>query len=349
MKLIPLLLLLFFTLLSCAQNNRWNEIEANGLPFSKIGFQYRALEQTDEGVLYLGGSKRSEEAVAKKTFPIPRIPFLYKSIDSAKNWTEVALPAMTGEVKQIIKDNGEIILLTRSHTTFTTTVIRSSDDGHSWDSLLELSDYYRVFDIFQRKNGNVEVNAQERKSNKRCIIRISEKKTDTIKFEQAFMNLFFTEKGYRAIENTADSSQILLTFNSKGKELSQKTVTNKEMFGFSKEISDGNVVLFDPSIKTHFLVIKNNAIDTIDLRSINDFNAIMPFVEDSLVIMSGYYNQEPILGAFYSYSYLISTDSGKTWKDEEAVDKSLLVPAFLKDGRFFGLDIAIFQERQFVD
>lgn len=335
MKLTFFILILFL-LTNCGYNKNWNEFYPIGLP--KTNNSYQCLEIVNENQIYLGGRRTESIRKSDNHFDFNNYCELYHSSDLGRTWTKMNLGELNGEVYFVRKSHDNIVVLNQSVTEDTTTVIKSIDNGKTWISLLDLPDRYYISDMFLRQDGAIELNARINKNNQREIFRISDQNIDTIRFGPKIRHLHFSENGYYAIETSDDTLSSLITFDLNGNEISRKSIELEKSFSYSKRNPDNDILWYKTYSRSDIIIYRNEEFIEISLSSFEDYNIVEPFVEDSLVLINGYYEDDvAFLGIIHTF--LMSKDLGKTWSEEKIPSSMSTGPSALKNGTFLSYSV----------
>lgn len=81
------------------------------------------------------------------------------------------------------------------------------------------------------------------------------------------------------------------------------------------------------------MLFRNDKVYEIDLGAFANYNVKEPYVEDSLIVIDGFYDEDAaFLGVIHTF--LVSYDFGETWTEEDAPSSMYTNPCDLKNGRF---------------
>jgi len=254
------------------------------------------------------------------------------------------LGKLKGEIYFIRKSNDNIALLNQSVTHDSTYVLSSNDNGKSWNSVFSLSNKYFVSDMYQRHDEVIELSARVNENNNREVFRISNKKTDTIRFAHNIRQLHFSKNGYLGVRTNFDNSKSLIHFNLEGEEIGEKNIATENIQSYSKRTSDNDIIWYYSS--SNIVVFRNDKFYEIDLTAYKDYTVKDPFIKDSLIVIDGYYNNDAsFVGVIHTF--LVSYDFGITWIEEDAPSSMMVGASNMNKERFISYSgLGKFQERK---
>lgn len=343
MKTPSIFISLIILFSACGHNENWTEFQGNGLASSDNSYQ--TLEIIDDDNLYLGGSKTETVGQKANQYIFDDYCVLYHSSDLGKTWNEVDVGKRKGEISHIRKNQDDLFILNQSVSHDSTTALISRDNGNTWNTLFSFYRSYYISDVELRQNGTIELIARTPK-NTRLIFRCADQMIDTISFDPKIKHLYFSENGYRGIEIGKVKNMSLISFDWQGNEIDRKAFKTKKAYSYIKRTSNNDILWYDSYSANNIILFRNDEIYEIDLSYFKNYRVKEPYVEDSLIIIDGFYSQDAaFLGV--THTFLVSYDFGRTWSEEAIPDPMQTAPGDLKNGRFLSYaGIGRLQERK---
>lgn len=336
-------ILLIFLLFACGHNENWTEFHAEGLPSSDNSYQL--LKIIDDYNQYLGGSRIEMVGQKGDQYNFAAYCVLYHSSDHGRTWKEVDLGKQKGEISYVRKNQDDLFILNQSVSHDSTTALRSRDNGITWNTLFSFSRSYYISDVELRQNDTIELIARTLQ-NTRLILRCADQMIDTISFDPKIKQLYFSENGYRGTEIGKDKNILLVSFDWQGNEIDRKPLKTKKAYSSIKRTSNNDILWYDSYSANNIILFRNDEIYEIDLSDFKNYRVKEPYVEDSLIIIDGFYSEDAaFLGV--THTFLVSYDFGRTWAEEAIPDPMQTAPGDLKNGRFLSYaGIGRLQERR---
>ncbi|MBL7901342.1 MAG: hypothetical protein JNK73_05050 [Bacteroidia bacterium] len=323
-------IILLTFLISCSSNDNWTEFRANGLP--DHGDQYEDIIFINDSTGYIGG--RGQFAVEKgKSNSVPNEKaVLYKTTDRGKSWKKIQLDYV-GSVSKIFCFKDTLIILLQHILADTTYILKTINNGKSWDQLLVIPSNIYIRDILFNNPEKGLVVTDNRKS--QYLILYESHKWDTL-FQLSnknFRHILLGDRIISLIEPDGNATGVVQTlFNNK-----EKVVLNFDKIYFINSfIKDGDNILFaaHDTVSGSILKLKNNKIEKILLGSFSNYIPDKVFSYGrTLIIIAHRHEDVAFLGVIHSL--LISYDSGKTWTLEEIPSSMSPEPAFMYKDKYF--------------
>lgn len=93
-------------------------------------------------------------------------------------------------------------------------------------------------------------------------------------------------------------------------------------------------------------MFRNSKYHKFDLQNFKEYNAVKPFIEDSLILINGFHKDDAaFLGVIHTF--LVSEDFCQTWNEEEIPSSMITETEDLKEGKILTYGrIGRFQEKK---
>ncbi len=336
------IILLVLTIVSCGHNEHWEEYFGKNLPSSGQG--YEVLKIDDQFNLYLGGEYTVTLGEVNNQYQFERYCVLYSSSDFGRTWNKLPLPKLLGQISHIDVNGGNIVIVNQFIMNDSSQILLSEDKGRNWKKLFSYHKDNYIQSIQIGNDKKIRLVARERNGNQK-VLSLSKSKIDSIILPEEIRHVQLTDKGFFGITQSKTSPH-LIKYDSLGIVKSKSDIEFKIPQVHSKQNDEGDILFYDSYTSSKIVLLRNEQFFEFDLSKFENYNVKEPYIEDSLIIVDGFYSDDAaLLGVIHTF--LVSEDFGQTWEEEEIPSPMITEPGDMKKGRFLTYaGIGRFQERK---
>lgn len=317
-------------LFSCSSNDHWKEFKAKGLPDQDD--HYEDMIFINDSVGYLGGRRTVEIGHTKDNYIFTDRTILYKTQDRGRSWNKIPLD-LKGSVDKIFCFNDTLITLLQFVTTDTTYILKSTNGGNTWSSLLTLTKDNYIRDIYFERPDKGFIATDNRKS--QLLMKFNINKWDTILnlTSESYHHKIFND---RVISLTKQSASVVGASIINLQSQKQTIVTFDKPYFLASSTKNNNSLLIavHDSLNGKILRLTDNKIEEINLGEFSNYLPEKIFVYGKTIMAIAYRHKDvAFLGVIHSL--LISHDNGQTWALEELPSSMSPEPAFMYKDNYF--------------